>query len=176
MTNKDTLLKKHKRGVDLIILTSILLLSCTQQKKEKTYTKEEETYREYLKDSIKSSLIDNVNKSRESKNSPIKILKSKLVPSGTGIYKNVFIQFKNATNKPIAGIKFSWKALTVFNEPADMGSLSDGWGYGFTESTLKPNQIDNATFECLSRNAKKLETTFAYEVIFTDNTKWKSQP
>lgn len=160
-----------------ILIACILLISCNGVAKNDAPSKVDHSDPEFIRirDSIMASAQNEANASLEASNCPIKILKSKIVSSETGTYKNVFLSYKNISKKKVIGIKFKWYATNVFGEPADMGAFSNGWGSGFTENILKPNALENSTFEVLSKDAKKIDKAFAYEVVFSDNSKWKSR-
>ena len=105
---------------------------------------------------------------------PIKILSASIVESEGGDYRNVTLKYKNISDKKIDGIKFRWKCVDVFGEPADVGSsLFKGYGQGFVDKEIKPNESRRATFEVLSNTAKKIVLVFPLEVAFDDGTKWK---
>jgi len=105
---------------------------------------------------------------------PIKILSASIVESVGGDYRNVKLKYKNISDKKIFGIKFRWKCVDVFGEPADVGSsLFKGYGQGFVDKELKPNENTRATFEVLSNTAKKVLLAFPFEFAFDDGTKWE---
>ena len=105
---------------------------------------------------------------------PIKILSASIVESEGGDYRNVKLKYKNISDKKIAGIKFRWKCVDAFGEPADVGSsLFEGYGQGFVDKELKPNENTRSTFEVLSKTAKNILLAFPFEVAFDDGTKWK---
>jgi hypothetical protein len=107
---------------------------------------------------------------------PIKVLSAKFVNKEYSNYKDVSLSFKNVTNKKISAIRFKWYGENSFNEPADMGSLKEGWGAGFTDDALRAGASSNSTWEVLSRDGKKILIAYPYEVAFDDGTKWALNP
>lgn len=105
---------------------------------------------------------------------PVKILSSKVVKSESGSYRNVYLEFKNLTNKKIEAIKFSWYGLNAFGEAASMG-IVDGYGGGFTDRGLAANGSDSGEWEVLSRDLKKIKIAWIKEVVFEDGTKWQNK-
>jgi hypothetical protein len=106
--------------------------------------------------------------------SPVKILNSKVIKQEYSSYRNVYVKYKNVSSKTIAGIRFMWYGTNAFNEPADLGStLAEGFGGGFMDEPVKPGQVKEATWDVLSRDAKKIKLAWPTEVSFTDGTSWK---
>lgn len=108
----------------------------------------------------------------EQENCPVKILAAKPVREDYSNYKSVYISYKNISKKTITGIKFKWKGINAFGEPADMGA-TDGTGGGFTDDKLRAGRSDNGTWDILSRDLKKVTKAWVYEVAFEDGTKWE---
>lgn len=107
--------------------------------------------------------------------SPIKILSSRMIKRDYSNYKDIYISYKNISDKAIDGIRFRWYGLNAFNEPADMGTsiLMAGFGGGFTDETLAPGKVGEGTWEIMSRDGKKIVLVWANEVAFKDGSKWK---
>ena len=133
----------------------------------------------HIKDSLGSNIRNKISKDIYEDTvglylAPIQILTASIVESESGGYRNVKLKYKNISNKKIAGIKFRWKCVDAFGEPADVGSsLFEGYGQGFVDRILKPNENTGTTFEVLSKNAKKILLAFPFEVAFDDGTKWQ---
>lgn len=161
----------------LLSLSIVLLFSC---KKNEDYSPEMETKKEYMVDSIISSYEERANlDTKESyinkeitKNSPVQVLKYRFVEKEYSTYKDVALTYKNVSDKTISAIRFEWYGENSFGEPADMG-ISNGTGGGFTDDALKPGRTDSGAWNVLSKDGKKLIGARAYEVVFSDGTKWK---
>jgi hypothetical protein len=106
---------------------------------------------------------------------PIKVISFKVVEKEYSTYRNVFLRYKNVSKKTVTAIRFRWYGVNAFGEPADLGnSILTGFGSGFTEDIIKPNASDSGEWDVLSRDAKKILIAYAYEVAFSDGSKWKS--
>ena len=122
----------------------------------------------YLED--KDSILANASKANDC---PIKILSSRPVEEEYSNYKNVYLSWKNVSKKTISAVRFRWIGVNAFGEPADMGSLLIGEGAGFSDDKIRAGKSDNGTWTILSRDLKKITRAWAYEVAFSDGTKWK---
>jgi len=123
-----------------------------------------------IQDATKTKILDTTGM----KDCPVKITKSQLVKEEYTNYKNISLKYKNVSKKTIQGIRFEWYGENSFNEPAEMGnSIAPGYGGGFSEDIIKPNQSNSGTWKIYSIDAKKIITARAYEVAFTDGTSWK---
>jgi hypothetical protein len=108
-------------------------------------------------------------------NAPVKIISARLTKKEYSTFKDVYLSYKNISNKKIEAIRFRWYGETAFGEPADLGNLTqEGFGGGFDDSGLAPGKMSNGEWSVLSRNAKKIVKAWPTEVIFQDGTKWKS--
>jgi len=160
--------------------------------------REDITYQVHFlnKDSLEDETANNINKLpntieesvkriREEKNgigakydtaglyvSPVKVLSARFVSKEYSNYKDIALKYKNIGTKKISAIRFKWYGENAFNEPADMGVLSNGWVGGFTEETLKPGSTGYGTWSILSKDGKKVLIAYAYEVAFEDGSKW----
>lgn len=106
---------------------------------------------------------------------PVKVTSAKMVrESEYSNYKSIQLSYKNVSDKKITAIRFHWYGLNSFNEPADMGSYTlEGFGGGFTDDPIGPGKTDYGTWSILSKDGKKVELAWPYEVAFEDGTKWK---
>jgi len=104
--------------------------------------------------------------------SPVQITSSSLVKREYGTYKDIKLIYKNVSKKKISAIKFRWKGIDAFGDPADMGGYTKGFGGGFTDDILAPSKSDYGTWDMLSNNAKKITVVWVTEVAFSDGTKW----
>ena len=107
-------------------------------------------------------------------NCPVKVLSARPVEKEYSSYKDISLTYKNGSGKNIAAIKFKWYGINAFGDPADMGSLSDGLGGGFSDTRLKAGRTDTNEWSILSKDLKKVVKAWAYEVAFEDGTKWKA--
>lgn len=103
---------------------------------------------------------------------PIKILKARATQKEYSNYRDVFLSYKNISNKRIKAIRFQWYGLNAFGEPADMGVMR-GLGGGYSDDRMSPGQIQNGTWSVLSRDLDSVTLAWPTEVVYTDNTKWK---
>lgn len=111
---------------------------------------------------------------RSKKNNPVQILSARFTQEEYSNYKNVRLSYKNVSQKIIKAIRFRWHGLNDFGDNADMSNgFNDGTGGGFTDDRLKPGRTDYGTWDILSRDGDKIDAAWAYEVVFTDGTKWK---
>lgn len=161
----------------ILFICALLILSCN--KKEKKYSPEIEAKAKAMVDStINAIKVENIEKeSKDStgmKNSPVQILKSRLVDVEYSNYRDIELKYKNVSDKTITAIRFEWYGKNAFGEPADMGSVySEGRGGGFTDEKLKPGKVSYGTWNIYSNDAKTITIARAYEVVFSDGTKWK---
>jgi hypothetical protein len=168
-----------------IIALCFILASCNQQpvksaaqqKAEldsfaiKKYGRTVEDQAKHMTDSVmQKALFDTVGLYK----SPVKIIYARLVKKEYSNYKDIELQYKNVSKKPIDGIKFTWYGLNVFGEPADMGTgIVKGFGSGFSDEHLSTNQKTTSQWSILSGDGKKVVLAWPTEVVFTDGTKWK---
>lgn len=101
-------------------------------------------------------------------NSPVKVLTAKFVKREYSNYRDVRLTYKNVSNKTIEAIRFEWYGENAFGELADKER-----GQGFTEEKLKPNKTSSGVWKALSKDGKNIILAKAYEVVFSDGTKWK---
>lgn len=120
--------------------------------------------------SIAKAMFDTVGLSR----APVKVLQAKIVKEEYSNYRSVYLKYKNISKKTISAIKFEWYGTNAFNDPADLGnSYAAGFGGGFTDDSLRSGRSTGATWNVLSRDAKKLKLAWPIEVSFNDGTSWK---
>lgn len=134
------------------------------------------------KDSVRQKIELSINESTLKEDtasiasSPIKILSAKLIKKEYSNYRDMYVSYKNVSDKKVVAIRFEWYGLNAFDEPADMGnSYLRGFGGGFTDDQLSPGRTDNGTWSILSRDGKKVIKAWATEVVFEDGTKWKNK-
>lgn len=166
----------------LLFITTIAMLSCKSEHEKrieetqafiddlKTQQLAEEKVDSLLKSNRKDFYLDTTG----IKNSPVKIIKSELVPVTYTNKKNIKLVFKNTSEKPIKAIRFEWYGENAFNEPAEMGSYgTKGEGGGFTDDKLNAGKTDSAEWSIYSDDAKTIIAARPYEVAFSDGTIWK---
>ena len=105
----------------------------------------------------------------------IKVVSAKFVTKEYSNYKDIALRYKNVSDKVVTAIRFKWYGENAFNEPADIGALSEGWGGGFTDDALRPGATDYGQWSILSRDGKKVLIAYPYEVVFKDGSKWELQ-
>jgi len=129
-----------------------------------------------FKDSVMNGITNEVNfkDTITQSEAPVKILSARPVQKEYSNYKDIRLSYKNVSNKTITAIRFKWHGLNAFNEPADMGIMSDGFGGGFSDDRLRPGKTDYGVWSILSRDLKKVTKAWVTEVVFEDGTKWES--
>ncbi|WP_312076492.1 hypothetical protein [Chryseobacterium sp.] len=156
----------------IIILIAFAFLSC--KKEEKDYSPEIQMKARAMTDSmIKSANKESALENKEPLNAPVTIIKSRFIKQEYSNYKDVELTYKNVSKKDVKAIKFEWYGEDSFGEPADMG-ITNGNGGGFTDDILKAGKKRTSTWSVLSSNGDKILTARAYEIVFTDGTKWKA--
>lgn len=105
---------------------------------------------------------------------PVKITKAVFSREEYSNYKNVSLTYKNISGKKINAIRFRWYGENSFGEPADMTSITDGWGSGFDDSGLGIGKTGYGTWNAFSRDGKKIIVAYPTEVAFADGTKWEN--
>lgn len=133
------------------------------------------TSEEVVKDRVNKSLGDALMDTVGLYKSPVLVTKATLFKGEYSSYRDIRLTYKNVSNKSISAIKFRWKGVDAFGEPADMGSGSmvEGFGGGFMDNTLKSGRATTSEWGILSRNGKKVILAWATDVAFSDGTKWK---
>lgn len=100
--------------------------------------------------------------------SPIKVISAKYVEKEYSNYKDVRLSYKNISKKKIAAIRFKWVGINAFGEKAE--GLSDG---GFDDDGIDVNETTSNVWGISSKDGKKITLAYAYEVAFSDGTKWE---
>jgi len=168
----------------LLIISIVLLFSCENKTnyQETEYTGKDRVMFDSIKESLLTQSQERVKEEAKTTDtlgmykSPVKILKAYMVDSESGRYRNIRLQYKNVSALKVTAIKFMWKGENAFLEPADMGNpILEGYGGGFTDDVLKPNETTAGTWSILSKDAKTVEA-WVTEVVFEDRTKWKLNP
>ena len=167
-----------------LFFSTIVLISC-QGKQETPLEKLQREVREDSIDRVVRKRTDSMVKSIKTNiywdtaniaEAPIIVTSAKLSRGEYSSYKDVVLTFKNVSGKKVEAIRFRWYCLNAFGEPADMsGLLEPGFGAGYTEDPLRPGKSDNATWDGVSRNAKKIVKAWATEAVFDDGTKWEAK-
>nr|WP_068890373.1 hypothetical protein [Pedobacter panaciterrae] len=105
--------------------------------------------------------------------SPVKVTRAILFKKEYSSYRDIRLTYKNISRKPVAGIKFRWRGINAFGDPADMGGTQEGYGGGFTDDVLKPGKTETGEWSILSRDGKKVVLAWPIEIAFTDGSKWE---
>jgi hypothetical protein len=168
-----------------VLLPAILIFitSCNYEIKKKdksadSLLREIEAGR--IADSMTKAIIRNINWDTIGlKDAPIQVLKATFFTKEYSNYKDIRIHFKNVSNKKINAIRFRWYGENAFGEPADMGTGEifgeDGFGAGYDDTPIKPNQSRTSEWSILSRNGKKVVKAWPTEVVFEDGSKWATK-
>ncbi|MFH6988587.1 hypothetical protein ACHRVW_12670 [Flavobacterium collinsii] len=108
-------------------------------------------------------------------NAPVKIISSTLMNNEYSSFKDIRLTFKNVTKKNIQAIKFQWYTENALGEPSNLKSsfYLRGESCGLYTDLLKTKKISTVVFEEFSSDAKRIISAQAYEVVFSDGTKWK---
>lgn len=172
-------MKKH------ILIASLLLLSCKQTETKELpkmlSDAEIELQAQQAVDSTVAAIDNQIQAEAEAaaknqEGAPVEVLKAELVNMEYSNHRNIRLKYKNVSDKTITGIKFEWYGKNAFGDPADMGNImSPGRGGGFTDETLRPGRTGYGTWEILSTDAKTITAARAYEVAFSDGTKWEAK-
>lgn len=167
-----------KKALTFIILI-LVLISCTNKKKNQTEpivqdnnqikNTTEKNEKEII-DSVKHNFL-NIQKS---KNSPVKVISSKLLKNQYSDHKDIQLTYKNTTRKNIKAIKFEWYCENVFDKPASgQFFFVKGISRGHTDILLKPKKLDSKIWEDFSTDAHTIIAARAYYVVFADGSKWE---
>jgi hypothetical protein len=158
-----------KEILTFIILLGIFSCDINEPKKLEDYSLEEQIEIRKISDGyIDKAKEKNAMDSTGQSNSPIKVLKYRLISHNEySNYKDIELTFKNISDKKIVGIKFHWYCKNVFGEVADNGDSG-----GFTDKSISPNKTMTLQWEMLSKDAKKIKNVKVIEVVFEDETKW----
>jgi hypothetical protein len=167
----------------LVVIVFILFFSCKNNPFESKAERQARETDEFI-DSMEmdrkvdsmvketmASVYRNVADSAGSWRSPVIVKKARFVEREYSNYKDVRLTYKNVSGKRIDAIKFKWYGLDAFGEAADAGGIN-GLGGGFDDDPLSPGQTRTSTWPVLSRDGKKITSAFAYEIVFSDGTKW----
>jgi len=166
----------------ILVLSIVFFISCQksdQQKLEEVNNQIDSLEIQRIAEEKTDSLIKNYAKNQMLDTTgmhlnPVKVLSYKFVKEEYSNYKNIKLVYKNISKKTIQAIRFEWYGENSFNEPADMGGLlNNGTGGGFTDDILKPNKTESGIWNIYSKDGKKILAARAYEVAFTDGTKWE---
>ncbi|MBF4493512.1 hypothetical protein IRZ83_15225 [Flavobacterium sp. JLP] len=119
---------------------------------------------------LKEKFLDTTN----IKTSPVKILSSKLFKNEYSDHKDIQLIYKNVSKTDIKAIKFEWYCENSFDKPASGRSFFIKGEYtGETTFLLKKQNTAFKIWEDFSTDANTIIAARAYEVIFTNGTKWK---
>lgn len=166
-----------------LLLFSILLsiTSCTETTKNNPTNhtqikpKIEQNFQPEISynDSIKQAILDTTN----THNSPVKILSSKIFNDVYSNHKSIQLTYKNISKKDIKGIKVEWYCLNAFEKPASGKHFFEkGKSNGLITDYLKKTKTASKVWEDFSTDATTVLSARAYEVVFTDGTKWNLHP
>ncbi|MBE4949956.1 hypothetical protein [Chryseobacterium culicis] len=165
------------------LIAFAVLLSCNKKDKPESIVSKSNTEDsiQLLANQVTDSVIKSMDIAEDFKgsfsnkklleNSPVEVLSAEFIKKQYSNYKDVKITYKNISDKKIEGIKFEWYGENTFGEPADMGA-SNGKGSGFTDNPLSPGKTDYGVWNILSSDGKKIIGARAYEVVYSDGTKW----
>ncbi len=165
----------------IYILIAMALTSCMnsaekQAQKEKAKLdstiaaiERQEEIEQKVKQSIHDAIFDTVGLSE----SPVKVYEYGLIKQNYSSYRNIYLRYKNVSDKIVSGVRFKWYGENVFGEAADMGGYPEGFGGGYMDNTLRPGKKDYGEWSILSRDAKKVILAWPYEVVFEDGSKWE---
>lgn len=105
---------------------------------------------------------------------PVKVTSFDIVKSKSGDYRNVYLTYRNTSNREISAIKFMWKGVDAFNEPAQLGSThARGYGIGSIDNGIAPGKTDSSTWQVMSGDVKTIINAWPVQVSFADGGSWK---
>ena len=154
------------KTVLFLFIVTLIFFGCEKEKSPEEQAEFNREVSNLLKSTLKEVYLDTTGIA----NSPIKVISSKIIKEDYSNYRNIRLTYKNVSKKTVEAIRFQWYVENAFGELAD-----EGKGYGFTEERLKPNRTNSSVWKMLSRDAKKIIMARAYEIVFTDGTKWKQK-
>lgn len=156
-----------------LIIVALSIYSCKEKTESEKLT--EEIFKQKYIDSLSNEIQqDAYSDSTGMHTSPVVVVASKIVDKEYSNYRDIYIKFKNISDKTIEGIKFEWYGVDAFGDPADMGNyMLEGWGSGLYDKILKPNKTVSGSYNIMSSDAKKIKMVRAYEVVFEDGSYWK---
>lgn len=174
-------LKFGTMKISTILLVLVSLISCEQKKpKSQTEKLQDEIRLKEIRDSIGEAFDARINEDLSDTDgihkAPVQITKARFVEKDYSNYKDIQLTYKNVSGKDIDAIRFKWTGTNAFGEPADVGSVYGDVGGGFTDSRLRAGKTTSGTWSILSRDGKKVTKAWAYEVVFSDGTKWEFKP
>lgn len=121
-------------------------------------------------DSTKQSFLN----TKDCKESPIKIISSKLLKNQYSDHKDIKLIYKNVSKKKIGAIRFEWYCENAFNKPASgKFFFIKGKSEGYTHLAINTRQTRSQIWEGFSTDAKTIISARAYFVTFSDGTTWK---
>lgn len=173
-----------KTKILLLLTLTILNLGCKKPSSSQIAQKENKV-RDYEKpaelllysknpnDSIKQTFLN----SKNEKDSPIKIISSRISTNEYTTHKDIKIVYKNIGKKNIKAIKMEWYCENSFDEPSH-GKFFFIQGKSTANITklLKAGTIKTQVWEDFSTDANTIIKTRAYFVMFTDGTTWQLTP
>jgi hypothetical protein len=161
-----------KKVIIFIILIGFFSCDFKNSQKKEELTFEEQLEVKKITDSYLQEARDNIGMDTSGQsNSPIKILKFRLVPhSEYSNYKDIELTYKNVSKKKIEGVKFSWYCKNVFGEVAE-----NGQSWGVTDEPILPNETTKSQWQMNSKDAKKIKNVIVTEVVFQDDSKWTNK-
>lgn len=106
---------------------------------------------------------------------PIKIVEASIIEEYGS--RNIRLKYKNVSSVHVSAVRFRWTGVNAFGEPADMGnSFIKGFGAGFSDDGIKPNQVLTGEWGIYSEDAKKVLMAWPYEIVFENGDKWELNP
>lgn len=104
---------------------------------------------------------------------PVKVTKAVFFRDEYSSFYSIRLNYKNTSGRNIQAIRFEWYGENAFGEPADMTGIYNGYGGGFSDDLLRAGSSTSSVWSVLSRDGKKVIGARAYEVAFSDGTKWE---
>lgn len=168
--------------IKVLFLVIVLTASCITKNKKDHFSMKKETKSYQVNkqidpendlspaDSIKQSFLNTTG----CKESPIKIISSKLLKNQYSDHKDIELIYKNVSKKKIDAIRFEWYCENAFNKPANgKFFFIKGKSEGTTNLAINTKQTRSQIWESFSTDAKTIISARAYFVAFSDGTTWK---
>lgn len=162
----------------IIVILIMILVSCKKSEKTVSYdlsTVSPDTVLNQDSWKVKHEMMKDKYLDKDfSIYSPVRIVSIRLFKNEYSNFKNIRLTFKNTSEKNIQAIKFQWYTENALNEPSNLRSFYQrGESGGLYMDVLKPDKTSTIIFEEFSSDAKRVVSVRAYEVFFSDGTKWQ---
>jgi hypothetical protein len=163
--------------IKIVSAAVLLFFSCESKKTQNASQSIQYSYVEEQKKTNLQIATDTLDakylEAKDTAVAPIKIVRVKLTKSQYSSFRDISLTFKNVGKKDVQAVKFQWYTKNALAEPANLPSFYvRGESAGLYDELLKINKTSSVTFEKFSSDANLVIAARAYEVTFSDGTKW----